>query len=244
MNPTATVEVERLAYAWGRRRVLDGVTFSLAPGTTTVLLGENGAGKTTLLRLLAGLLRPAGGTVRVLGLDPVHARDRVNQRLGLVPDAPDAWGWMRPRDLHRFLAAHHPRWDDARAEALLARLRVPSDRSFRQMSRGEATKAMLAATLGHDPEVLLLDEPFGGLDPLAHDDVLGAVVDALATAPRTVLVATHDLDVATRLGDRVLVLADGRVLRDLAMDEASSPGSAGSRREALRSTFAAAVRPG
>ncbi len=68
---------------------------------------------------------------------------------------------------------------------------------------------MLAATLGHDPEVLLLDEPFGGLDPLAHDDVLGAVVDALATAPRTVLVATHDLDVATRLGDRVLVLARG-----------------------------------
>ncbi len=96
MNPAAAVEVEGLAYAWGRRRVLDGVTFTLAPGTTTVLLGENGAGKTTLLRLLAGLLRPADGTVRVLGLDPVRARDRVNERLGLVPDTPDAWGWMRP----------------------------------------------------------------------------------------------------------------------------------------------------
>ena len=90
----AAIEVRGLSYAFGRRRVLEGLDLAVPAGSTTVLLGANGSGKTTLLRLLCGLLKPAAGTVRVLGLDPSRQRDRLSERLGFVPDAPDAWPWM------------------------------------------------------------------------------------------------------------------------------------------------------
>ena len=240
MSAQTAIEVRGGVFAYGRRRVLDGVDLAVEAGTTTVLLGENGVGKTTLLRCLAGLLEPAAGTFRVLGLDPARDRRRLSERTGLVPDAPDAWAWMTAPDLLRFLAVHHPRWSAARAAELLSSLRVPVDRRFGEMSRGEATKAMLVATLAHEPEVLLLDEPFAGLDPLVHDDVLRAVVDALGAGPRTVIVSTHDLDVAARIGDHVAILSRGRIVRHVPLEQAAGEGAT-PRREALKDLFAAAV---
>ena len=238
----AAIEVRGLSYAFGRRRVLEGLDLAVPAGSTTVLLGANGSGKTTLLRLLCGLLKPAAGTVRVLGLDPSRQRDRLSERLGFVPDAPDAWPWMTVVELGRILAAHHPRWNEALARDLRGTMGVPLDRRFRDMSRGEATKAMLATTLAHEPEVLLLDEPFGGLDPMSHEEVLECVVRALEAGTRTVLCSTHDLDVAARLGDHVAVLVGGRIAKTMPMDVATA-GTA-PQREALRSMLTAAVRGG
>jgi ABC-2 type transport system ATP-binding protein len=234
------VRVDGLEFSYGRRAVLRGVTLSVPRGSTTVLLGPNGAGKTTLLRACAGLLRPRAGRVEVLGLDPARSRDQVSARAGFVPDRPDAWPWMTLADLLAWLAPHHPRWNATTARAWVERLGVRTDVPFRAMSRGEGTKAMLAATLAHEPEVLLLDEPFGGLDPLVHDEVLAGVVRSLAESRTTVLVSTHDLDVAARIGDRVAVLVDGRVRREAAVEELA-PGENSPRKEALRSALAAAV---
>jgi ABC-2 type transport system ATP-binding protein len=235
------IRVEGLEVGYGKRLALGGATFSVPRGSTTVLLGPNAAGKTTLLRSIAGLLAPKAGTVRVLGLDPLRDRDRVCERLGLVPDKPDAWGWMRIGDLLDWLAPHHPRWSDAKASRWVETLGVPRDRRFREMSRGEGTKAMLAATLAHEPEVLLLDEPFGGLDPLVHDEVLAGVVRSLAESATTVLVATHDLDVAARIGDRVVVLVDGRVRREADV-ESLAHGDTGPRKELLRGVMSEAAQ--
>ncbi len=102
--------------------------------------------------------------------------------------------------------------------ALLERLGVPAELAFGRMSRGQGMKAMLAAALAHDPKVLLLDEPFGGLDPLVRDEVLESVIHALGSQPRTVLVVTHDLDVAARIADRIAVLAGGRIVGDEPVD--------------------------
>jgi ABC-2 type transport system ATP-binding protein len=110
------------------------------------------------------------------------------------------------------------------------------------MSRGEATKAVLATTLAHEPEVLLLDEPFGGLDPMSHEEVLECVVRSLEVGTRTVLVSTHDLDVAARLGEHVAVLSGGGIAMVMSMDEATA-GEA-PRREALRWMFTETVRGG
>ncbi len=238
------IALEGVTFAYGKKVAVRDVTLRVPRGTTTVLLGTNGAGKTTTLRLCMGLLRAKSGSIRVLGLDPARERDALSARVGFVPDRPDAWGWMTARDLFRFLAAHHPRWDAARGAGLLDQLRVPADRAFRAMSRGEAMKAMLAAALAPDPEVLLLDEPFGGLDPLVHEEVLRGVIGAMGSRPRTVLVSTHDLDVAARIGERVAVLADGALRRDVAIEElsASDEGLAG--REALRHAMAEASGEG
>ena len=202
---------EGLWKRFGRREVLRGADLRVEPGQVTVLLGENGAGKSTLLRLAQGTLKPSAGRITVLGRDPVRESAAVRRGLGFVPDVPDAPEWMTPQDFLRFLAPHYPTFDCAHASLLAEKLRVPMTTRFRALSRGEGMKAMLVAALAHRPPLLLLDEPFAGLDPLAREEVLAGVIEALREERRTVLCTTHDLDVAARIADRVAILAHGRI---------------------------------
>jgi ABC-2 type transport system ATP-binding protein len=213
-RPLPAIEVKDARFRYGRKPVLEGVTLSVPLGQTTVLLGANGEGKTTLLRLCLGVLKPRSGEVRVMGLDPVRDARRVREHVGFVPDKPDVYGWMTTPDLFRFLKPHYGTWSDARAHEVAEQLSVPMTTPFKAMSRGQGMKAMLAAALGHDPEVLLLDEPFGGLDPLVREEVLRNVIAALGGRLRSVLLVTHDLDVAARVADRVAVLADGVIRKE------------------------------
>ena len=192
------------------RRVLDDVSLRLAAGTATVLLGTNGAGKSTLLRLALGVLRPDGGTLAVCGVDPWRSPAIVRSRVGYVPDECDAPAWMTAELLWKCTAAMQPSWNAALVEAHAARLRIPRRTPLARMSRGERAKALLVAALGHGPELLLLDEPFAGLDALARQDVLASVLTVTAGGP-AILCATHDLDVAARLAERIVVLHDGRL---------------------------------
>jgi ABC-2 type transport system ATP-binding protein len=180
----------------------------------TVLLGANGAGKSTLLRCALGVLKPVGGSLEVGGLDPTREPKRVREVVGFVPDVPDVYPWMAVRDLFRFLAPHYPTWSETRARSLVETLSVPTNVPFRALSRGQGMKAMLAAALAPDPEVLLLDEPFAGLDPMVRDEVLRGVLGELRDGRRTVVCATHELDAAARVADRVAVLAGGRIVRE------------------------------
>jgi ABC-2 type transport system ATP-binding protein len=206
--------VNGLSFDFGRkRRVLRDLDLQLEPGKVTVLLGSNGAGKSTLLRLLLGVLRPAAGTVRVFGLDPLRAHRAVLERIGYVPDTPDAYPWMTPRALFAFLRPHYPRWNPQQCAELAERLAVPTTTRFRSLSRGQGMKAMLVAALAGGPDLLLLDEPFAGLDPLVREEVLQGLVAELRDGERTVLCATHELEIAARIADRIAVLHDGRIVR-------------------------------
>ncbi len=198
---------------FGRRRVLDQLDLHVAPGQVTALLGENGAGKSTLLRLALGVLRADAGSLTVAGFDPLKQPRPLRQSVGYVPDKPDSYDWMSVRDLFRFLRPQYPTWDASYADELVANLRIPESTSFKSLSRGEGMKAMLAAALAPRPRLLLLDEPFAGLDPLVREEVLRGVIGELRDGERTVLVATHDLDVVARVADRVAILAGGRIVR-------------------------------
>ena len=202
-----------LAMRFGKRRVLDGLDLELVPGQVTALLGENGAGKSTLIKLALGVLKADQGSLVVAGCCPLRQPKLLRERIGFVPDVPDAYPWMTVRDLLRFLAPHWPTWDARLAESLVASLRIPTDTPFKSMSRGEGMKAMLAAALAPRPALLLLDEPFAGLDPLVREEVLRSVIGELRDGERTVLVATHDLDVVARIADRVAILAHGKIAR-------------------------------
>lgn len=196
-----------------KKRVLVDLDLHLADGATTVLLGGNGAGKSTLLRVLLGVLRPRAGTVRIFGKDPLRAHREVLQRIGYVPDVPDCPGWMTARDLFTFLRPQYSTWNDALCARLAEELAVPMRTKFAAMSRGQGMKAMLVAALAPEPELLLLDEPFAGLDPLVREQVLQGVLTALQAGERTVLCATHELEIASRIADRIAVLQDGRVVK-------------------------------
>jgi len=204
---------------FGKRRVLDGVDLDVAPGQVTALLGENGQGKTTLMKLALGVLAPDGGTMSVAGFDPMKRPRPLRQQVGFVPAQPDVYGWMSVRDLFRFLAPQYPTWDRAYADQLIAQLRIPEKTAFKALSRGEGMKALLAAALAPRPRLLLLDEPFAGLDPLVHEEVLRGVIGELKDGERTVLIATHDLDVVARVADRVAILANGRITSHGTLEE-------------------------
>jgi len=212
---------------FGKRIVLAGVDLEVAPGLVTALLGENGQGKTTLMKLALGVLAPDGGTITVAGFDPLKQPRPLREQVGFVPAQPDAYGWMTVRDLFRFLEPQYPTWDRAYADALVQQLRIPEKTSFKAMSRGEGMKAMLAAALAPRPPLLLLDEPFAGLDPLVREEVLRGVIGELRGGERTVLLATHDLDVVARVADRVAILADGRIRAHGTLEEVLGGASTG-----------------
>jgi ABC-2 type transport system ATP-binding protein len=218
-NEDLVVEVRGLRKAFGRTRVLADVSFSLPGHGVTVLLGENGAGKSTLLRLLMGLLPSDGGSLRVLGREPFRDGEALRAEVGFVGERFDGPPWMTPRALYRFLAPHYPRWDGARALELAGRYQVPLDTRFAALSRGQDARAQLAAALAIGPRLLLLDECFSGLDPLARRELLAHFLGELAEHDVGVLLTTHDLDTAARAAERVLVLADGRITRSGTLEE-------------------------
>ena len=216
MNP---VVVEGLTHRFKKEAALSDVSFALPPGTITVLLGENGAGKSTLLKLLLGLLKPTEGRVHVLGEDPVTKGRFVRERTGFVPDAPDAPKWMTPRELYRFLDPQYPRWDAELVARLVERFSLPADTPLKSLSRGQAAKAMLVAALAPRPDVLLFDEAFSGLDPVARKELLSGFLEELRLEEVCVLLATHDLELAARVADRILVLAGGRIRAEGTLEE-------------------------
>jgi ABC-2 type transport system ATP-binding protein len=215
----AILSVRDVVKRFGKREALGGVSFELLAGTTTVLLGSNGAGKSTLMRCVLGSLAPARGTIEVLGRDPLRDATFARRAIGYVPDEPDVYGWMTARELMRFLREHYPNWSDERAEHLLERLKVPQNTRFDAMSRGEAAKAMLAAALAPAPQLIVLDEPFARLAPPVRDEVLRVFVEEAPFEGGAALVATHDLEVAARIADRVLVLDHGKLSADVGLDD-------------------------
>ncbi len=240
-DPSVVIRARDVHMRFGRTRVLQGVDLDVPEGATTVLLGSNGEGKTTLLNLCLGSLARKQGELEVLGHDPHKRSDVLRGRIGYVPSVPDAYGWMKTGDWFRLLRAHYPTWDAQRASELVERLDVPTDTKFKAMSRGQGMKAMLAAALAPNPELLLLDEPFGGLDPLVREEVLRSVIGALGNEPRTVLMCTHDLDVAARVADRIAVLVDGRIVREGPVTDFADTNEGAPTPEQLRNALALAT---
>ena len=205
------LETDGLAVSYGRTRVLDRITLSVPRGSVFALLGRNGSGKTSLLRCVLGQRPVAAGGARLLGEDPWRHRRRLMERVGVVPEDPNAFPEMTAGQLSAFCGRLHGRWDGAAVEERLRRFEVPTDRPFGGLSKGQKGAVMLALGLGHDPELLLLDDPTLGLDVVARDAVFREVIGDLADRGTTVFVTTHDLRAIEGLADHVAILHAGRL---------------------------------
>ncbi len=205
----AAVEVERLARHYGEREALSGVSVSLGRGQTLAVLGPNGAGKTTLLRILATLLRPHAGEVTVLDQRLPDDGWRLRGRVGLLAHEPMLYRSLSAEENLRFHARLHGVAPE-RVSALLAELSLAerAHEPLRMLSRGMVQRVAIARTVLHDPELLLLDEPYANLDPAALD-----LVDPLigAGSGRTRVLCSHDPAGALAEADVVLGLREGRV---------------------------------
>lgn len=214
----AAMSLEGVQVRRGRRTVLEAISFRLEPGRVAAIFGRNGAGKSSLIRCVAGLAPTAAGTVRVLGLDPWRQRRQLFERMAYVAEVPDAPPAARVAQLVAFDRSVCDTFDEVAAHRRIARAEIPLSARAGELSRGQKTQLGLALALARRPQLLLLDDPTLGLDPIARRELIDELVDELAERGTTVVLTTHDLDLAERLAERLLILANGRLVVDDELD--------------------------
>ena len=213
------IGVSELTRRFGATTALDSVSLSMPRGAVYGLVGANGAGKTTLIRHLLGLLRAESGSVRVFGLDPVADPVGVLSRIGYLSEENDLPGWMRVDELIRYSRAFYPAWDDAYAEELRQAFALDPAAKIKNLSKGQKARAGLLVALAHRPELLLLDEPSSGLDPVVRRDILEAILRTIAHEGRTVLFSSHLLEEVERVADHVTMISHGRIALSAPLDD-------------------------
>jgi ABC-2 type transport system ATP-binding protein len=209
---TSAVETVDLTRRFKRTEAVDRLTLRVPSGSIFALIGPNGAGKTTTLKLLINLLRPTRGTAEVLGVDSRRLGTRELQRIGYVSENQRLPDWMTLGQLLDYCRPFYPTWDDGLRKTLQAKLGLTAKTALRTLSRGTRMKAALLSSLAYRPELIVLDEPFTGLDPLVRDELVRALLEAADGRPRTVLVSSHDIEEVERLADWVGFLDRGRLL--------------------------------
>src|SRR5881394_1246307 len=212
------IDVTKLTRRFDSKTALDAVTLSMPRGAVYGLVGANGAGKTTLIKHILGLLRAQRGSVRVFGLDPVADPVGVLSRIGYLSEENDLPGWMRIDELIRYTRAFYPGWDDAYAEELRRRFALDYATKITNLSKGQRARAGLLIALAHRPELLVLDEPSSGLDPIVRRDILGAVIRTIAGEGRTVLFSSHLLEEVEQVADHVTMISCGRIVLSAPLD--------------------------
>ncbi len=206
------IRATELTRRFGAMTALNSVSLSLARGAVYGLVGANGAGKTTLIKHILGLLRADSGSVRVFGLDPVADPVAVLSRIGYLSEENDLPGWMRVDELIRYSRAFYPAWDDRYAEELRRAFALDPTAKIKSLSKGQKARAGLLIALAYRPELLVLDEPSSGLDPIVRRDILGAVLRTIADEGRTVLFSSHLLEEVEQVADHVTMIHQGRIV--------------------------------
>ena len=199
--------------------VLQGVSFGVAPGEVVGLLGRNGAGKTTLIRIAMGMIEPQRGSARLFGLDPRQEPLQIKRRVGYVSEDQVLPPFLRVGeviDLHREL---FPTWDAEAAEELRQRFSLDTGAKIGKLSKGQARQVALLCAVAHRPELLLLDEPAGGLDPVARREFLETSIRLLNETGSTILFSSHHMSDVERMADRIVMLHGGKVLVDSELHE-------------------------
>jgi ABC-2 type transport system ATP-binding protein len=215
----SVVNVSELTRRFGAKTALASVSLSLSRGVVYGLVGANGAGKTTLIKHILGLLRAESGSVRVFGHDPVAEPVAVLSRIGYLSEENDLPGWMRVDELIRYSRAFYPAWDDVYAEELRGVFALDPTAKIKSLSRGQKARAGLLIALAHRPELLVLDEPSSGLDPIVRRDILGAVIRTIADEGRTVLFSSHLLEEVEQVAGHVTMIHQGTIALSAPLDE-------------------------
>jgi ABC-2 type transport system ATP-binding protein len=208
------IRMSSVSKHFGSKRVLDQLQWQVQPGQVIGLLGRNGAGKSTLLECLLGLRELDGGSVTLFGEDAANLSEQARARIGYVPQSFELFEWMTPVQMLDYFKALYPRWNHAKVEALLRRWGFDAlmrQTAIGKLSGGEKQRLSIIRALGHQPELLILDEPVSALDPLGRRDFLRELVDGVIEYGTTVIFSTHILSDLERVALDVAFLKDGRI---------------------------------
>ncbi len=206
----SAIQIESLAKSFGSTTALSGVDLAVPEGAIYALVGPNGAGKTTVIKLLMRILRPTAGRAAVLGIDSAQLVGRHFHRIGYVSENQDLPEWMTVGLMLDYWRPFYPTWDSALERQLVAQFDLPLNRRLRHLSRGMKMKAAFASVLAYRPSLIILDEPFTGLDPLVRDELIEGLLDR---APETtIFLSSHDLAEIESFSSHVGYLDRGRML--------------------------------
>ena len=213
------VEFHQVTRRFPRSWALRHASFRVPAGSITAMLGPNGAGKSTALSIALNLLRPSAGRVEILGTDSRKLGPTQLARIGYVAEGMELPDWMTVDQFLGWCRPLYPKWDADLERTLRSRFSLPGDRRLKHLSRGQRMKAALIGALSYRPELLVLDEPFSGLDPLVRDEFITGLLELAGGEGFTVLLSSHDIEEVDRLADHVVLLNHGAVV----LDEDSGP---------------------
>jgi ABC-2 type transport system ATP-binding protein len=214
-----TIEIENLHKAFGRHEALCGLSLSVPEGSAYALIGANGAGKTTTIKTLMNIIRPTRGTTKILGVDSRRLRVAQLQHIGYVSENQDLPARMTVAQYLDYLRPFYPTWDRELERSILNELRLPADRRIGDLSHGMRMKMALTCALPFRPRVLILDEPFSGLDPLVRDEFMERLLHQ--AGDMTILISSHELSEIEGVTTHVGFIDQGRLLFQESMTELS-----------------------
>ncbi|MDD2706917.1 MAG: ABC transporter ATP-binding protein [Verrucomicrobiae bacterium] len=207
------IETENLTCRFGKKEVIRGLTMKVPEGSIFAFLGPNGAGKTTTIKMLMNILSPSAGWATVLGADSRRLSPTELARIGYVSENQQLPEWMTIEQLVNFCRPMYPGWDAEFAGRLSQQFNLPLREKIANLSRGMKIKTALLVSLAYRPTLLILDEPFSGLDALVRDEFIRGVLELTAQENWTVFISSHDLDEVERLADWVGMIHEGQLKR-------------------------------
>ncbi|MEQ1513248.1 MAG: ABC transporter ATP-binding protein [Lysobacteraceae bacterium] len=214
----APVAVRNVVKTYDKRRILDGVSLTLEPGSVLGLIGRNGAGKSTLIRCVLGLIEPDAGDSAIWGEPALRLGDHAKTRIGYVPQQPESLGWMTTKDMLTFVGRFYANWDQAFVDTTLERWQLPAATVLSKLSPGERQRVAILRALASQPELLILDEPAAALDPVARRELLREIATRAGEFGTTVLFSTHIVSDLERVASHVAFMHEGRMLLQSELD--------------------------
>lgn len=212
------IEFDSLKKRFRKTEAVNELTLKVPEGRILGLLGPNGAGKTTTIKTMLNLYQPDSGSVRVMGADSRKLGPKQFRQIGYVSENQQLPEWMTVGQLLNYCKPMYPTWDDAFCDRLREQFALPLDKKLKTLSRGMKMKASLLSSLAYHPKLVVLDEPFSGLDPLVRDEFIRGMLELTDEAGWTVFLSSHDIDEVERLCDSIAVIDRGRLRLDESVD--------------------------
>lgn len=216
---SSAIELSGVTKRFGKSTAVADLNLRIPKGSAFGFLGPNGAGKTTTIKMMMGLCKTTAGIIRVLDLDPIAQGLELKQRVGYVPEQQFIYRWMTTGEAIYFCRRFFPTWNDVLCKQLLKLFQLDEDKKVKQMSKGMVVKLALLLALAHDPELLILDEPMAGLDPVVREELLDGVLQAVCDRKQTIVFSSHTLADVQRLADTVGIIHEGRLLVHSKVDD-------------------------
>jgi len=207
---TSAIRTHALVKRYRRLTALDGIALEVPEGAVYALVGQNGAGKTTAIKILMNLISATSGTAEVMGTDSRKIQGKSYTQIGYVSENQEIPEWMRVGALLEYLRPFYPTWDRSLEQSLVKQFELPLDRKIKALSRGMKMKLALASALAFHPRLIVLDEPFGGLDPLVRDQLIEGLLERAAES--TIFLSSHDLAEIESFSSHVGYLDSGKLL--------------------------------